>query len=122
MSRFGNKSSVDDTPSPFMFGGEMRESEYQAGLITRIKTLLPGCLITKNDANYVQGLPDLTVFYKNRWAFLEVKASEKSKERPNQRHYIEHWSRYSFTAFVFPENEAEVLMRLEQYLMDITLC
>jgi hypothetical protein len=94
----------------------MREAQYQSELIKRIKILLPGCLITKNDPNYTQGLPDLTVFYRDRWAFLEVKATEKSKERPNQRHYIETWSDQSFAAFIFPENESEVLAALEQHM------
>lgn len=94
----------------------MREAEYQAVLIKKIKKLLPDCLITKNDPNYTQGLPDLTVFHNDRWAFLEVKATEKSKERPNQRHYIETWSNKSFAAFIFPENETSVLSALEQHM------
>jgi phosphoribosyl 1,2-cyclic phosphodiesterase len=94
----------------------MREADYQAGLKIKIETLLPGCLVTKNDANHIQGLPDLTVFYRDRWAFLEVKASEKSRERPNQRYYIEKWSEHSFAAFIFPENEQEILSALEQHM------
>jgi hypothetical protein len=94
----------------------MLESQYQAGLIVRIKSRLPGCLITKNDANYTQGLPDLTVFYKDKWAFLEVKPSEKSKERPNQRYYINQWCEQSFAAFIYPEIEDEVLMELCRHM------
>jgi hypothetical protein len=56
------------------------------------------------------------VFYQGKWAFLEVKASEKSKERPNQRYYIETWGLHTFTAFIFPENEEEVLRALQQSL------
>lgn len=94
----------------------MREAEFQSNLIEKIELLLPGCLITKNDANYIQGLPDLTVFYRDRWAFLEVKASEKSRERPNQRYYIEKWSEHSFAAFVYPENETSILTALSQHM------
>lgn len=94
----------------------MREAEFQGQLIKKIERLLPDCLITKNDANYTQGLPDLTVFYRDRWAFLEVKASEKSRERPNQRYYIEKWAEHSFAAFVYPENETSILIALEQYM------
>lgn len=94
----------------------MLESKYQAALIKRIQVRLPGCLITQNDANHIQGLPDLTVFFRDRWAFLEVKASEKSRERPNQRYYIETWSEESFATFIYPENEEAVLMDLERYM------
>jgi hypothetical protein len=95
----------------------MLESQYQAELIPRIRERLPGCLILKNDCNYLQGIPDLTVFYKDRWAFLEVKASEKSKERPNQRVYIEAWARESFASFIYPEVEEYVLMMLYEYMV-----
>lgn len=94
----------------------MLESKYQAALIKRIEARLPGCLITKNDANHIQGLPDLTVFYRDKFAFLEVKASEKSRERPNQRYYLDRFAAESFTAFIWPENEEEVLMALERHM------
>lgn len=94
----------------------MLESEYQATLIKKINELLPGCLVVKNDPNYMQGIPDLTVFYRTRWALLEVKASEKSKERPNQRYYIEKWAEMTFCSFIYPENEEEVLDALQRSL------
>lgn len=94
----------------------MLENEYQAQLIVKIKQLLPGCLVVKNDANYLQGIPDLTVFHGPRWALLEVKASEKSRERPNQRYYVEQWGNMTFTAFIYPENEEEVLGALQRSL------
>jgi hypothetical protein len=93
------------------------ETEFQSHLIKRIeKEILPGSLVIKNDPNYRQGIPDLTVFYGGRWALLEVKASEKSKERPNQRWYIERWSEVTFAAFIYPENEEEVLSALQSAL------
>lgn len=94
----------------------MLESEYQALLIKKIERLLPGCRILKNDANYRQGIPDLTIMYRGRYALLEVKASEKSKERPNQRWYVEQAARETFASFVYPENEEEVLLALQQSL------
>ncbi len=99
----------------------MLESKYQGELIPRIKQLLPGCMVQKNDANYTQGIPDLTIFYRSKWAFLEVKASEKSKERPNQRYYVETWGPQSFAMFIYPENEADVLTKLAAYMSDATL-
>lgn len=94
----------------------MSEAKYQADLIKRIKELLPGCLIIKNDPNQTQGIPDLTILYRDRWAFLEVKASEKSKARPNQPYYIQFWSQESFAAFIYPEGEEAVLEELALYM------
>lgn len=95
----------------------MKENEYQAKLIKKLKQLFPGCQIVKNDPNYVQGIPDLTILWRGRYAFLEVKASEKSKERPNQRYYVEKAIKDgSFSSFIYPENEEEVLNALQQSL------
>lgn len=94
----------------------MTEREYQADLIKRINKRLPGCLVMKNDPNYRQGIPDLTIYYLGKYAFLEVKASEKSRERPNQRYYIEKYGQETFCSFIFPENEEEVLAALQQAL------
>lgn len=99
------------------------ERDYQMELIPRIYDRLPGVpmvdsMVIINDPNYIQGIPDLSVFYHPtaRWSMLEVKASEKSKERPNQRWYIEKWGEVIFTAFIYPENEEEVLNALQQAL------
>lgn len=94
------------------------EAAYQLELIPRIYLVLPGVkfkdkLVLKNDPNYLQGIPDLTVFCRGKVALLEVKASAKSTERPNQRWYIETWGKHIFTAFIYPENEKEVLDALQ---------
>lgn len=91
----------------------MKESEFQAKLIKKLKLILPGCTILKNDSNYSQGVPDLTILYKEKWAMLEVKASGSAKERPNQRFYIDEMNRQSFAAFIYPENEEEILHELQ---------
>lgn len=94
----------------------MLEREYQALLINKIEELLPGCIVLKNNPNWMQGVPDLSVFYGNRWALLEVKASATAKERPNQRYYVELYAQMTFCAFIYPENEEEVLRALQQSL------
>lgn len=96
----------------------MLESTYQARLIPRIRALLPGCIILKNDTDYMQGIPDLTILYKERWAFLEVKKDARASEQPNQSYYIELAQELSFGAFVYPENEREVLDALYSALGD----
>jgi hypothetical protein len=92
----------------------MPENRYQAGLIKRLKARFPGCRVLKNDPNYLQGILDLTLFYGPTWAMLEVKASATAAERPNQAYYVEQMNDMSFAAFIYPENEEEVLVALEE--------
>lgn len=94
----------------------MKESKFQKGLIDKIKNRLPGCIIMKNDPGYIQGIPDLIVLYGDKWATLEVKKSEGSSHQPNQDYYVKKMNEMSFSAFVYPENEQEVLDELEQTL------
>ena len=42
-------------------------------IIKKIKEMLPGCIVMKNDPNYIQGIPDLLILYRDRWAALECK-------------------------------------------------
>ena len=97
------------------------EAEYQQHLVREIYQLLPGkrlidTIVIVTDPNYLQGIQDLMVLHHSKVALLEVKLSEKSKERPNQRWYVEHWGQYVFSAFIYPENEKEVLSALQQAL------
>lgn len=89
------------------------ESRFQADLIEDLLELFPGCFILKNDSGYKQGIPDLLVLYKNKWAMLEVKASANASERPNQGYYVELFNSMSFGAFIYPENKEEVLRELQ---------
>lgn len=91
----------------------MRESTYQGNLIKKLRKLFPGCVILKNDSGHTQGIPDLSIFYNDRWAMLEVKAEEDSPEQPNQRHHVDKLNRMSFAAFIYPENETEILDGLQ---------
>lgn len=91
----------------------MKESQFQSSLIKKIKEMFPGCIVTKNDAEYTQGFPDLTILYGKHWALLECKRSEDSPHRPNQDFYILKANEMSFGRFVFPENEEEVLNDLQ---------
>ena len=91
----------------------MRESAYQAKLIKKIKELLPGCFVLKNDPSYIQGMPDLLILFYDRWAALEVKTSERSPEQPNQGYYVEKLDEMSFAAVIYPAIEEEVLYDLQ---------
>lgn len=92
----------------------MRESEYQRKLIKKLFILFPGCVVLKNDSEYMQGIPDLIVLYKNKWAMLEVKVSEDAELQPNQQYYIDQFKLMSFGSFIYPENEEDVLNALQQ--------
>lgn len=92
----------------------MLERNFQASLIKEIKERFPGCMVLKNDPNYIQGVPDLTVLYKKKWALLECKKSEKEEHQPNQDYYVSEMNKQSFARFIFPENKEEVLNELQQ--------
>ena len=62
----------------------------------------------------IQGIPDLIILWHDYWASLEVKASAFSSSQPNQDHYIERLTEMSFAAYIYPENEEEVLSALQQ--------
>ena len=54
----------------------MLENKFQANLIKKIKKLYPNCVVVKNDPTYMQGIPDLLVLEKDKWASLECKKCE----------------------------------------------
>lgn len=92
------------------------ERDFQAGLIKKIKKKMPDAIVMKNDASYIQGIPDLLVLNGNKWAALECKKSEDAKKQPNQEYYVEKMNDMSFAAFIFPSNESEVLDALQRSL------
>lgn len=85
------------------------EKDFQRKLIKTIKELLPGCIVLKTDPTYIQGLPDLLILYRYKWAALEVKASLKARRRPNQKYYIELMNKMATAFFICPQNCKEVL-------------
>lgn len=92
------------------------ENDYKSKLIKRIEARFPGCFIMKNDEQLCPGIPDMTILYGPYWAVLEVKRSKDELKhlRPNQAHYV-HWlSGMGFSAFIYPENETEVLDAIQR--------
>ena len=92
----------------------MLENKFQANLIKELKRLFPGCIVMKNDASYIQGIPDLLILYNDKWASLECKKSAGAKRQPNQEYYVGRMNEMSFSRFISPENEEEVLHELQQ--------
>lgn len=92
----------------------MKESAFQKNLINEIKDRFPGAIVLKNDSSYVQGIPDLSVFWKDKWAMLECKVSKNANHQPNQEYYVKKLNSMSFSAFIYPENKEEVLNEMER--------
>lgn len=89
-----------------------KESEFQSKLKKELKERFPGCIVTKLDSGDIQGIPDLLVLYKNKWATLENKRSVKASKRPNQEYYVNKMNEMSFSRFIYPENKDSVLDEL----------
>lgn len=92
----------------------MLENKFQSKLIKELKKEFPGCIVLKNDPTYLQGVPDLLVLYKDKWASLEVKKSAKAKHQPNQDYYVDKMNEMSHSAFIFPENKDQVMNDLRK--------
>jgi hypothetical protein len=89
------------------------ESKFQANLIKELKHLFPGCMVLKNDSNYIQGVPDLLILYRKHWAALECKRASDSRVQPNQPYYVKEMDKMSFASFIYPENKEDVLDGLQ---------
>ena len=96
-----------------------QERYFQRDLVRELKDLYPGCIVTKLDSSHTQGIPDLLILYKDRWATLECKKDEATARRdsgkqPNQQHYVDKMDEMSFSRIIFPENKEEVLSELSK--------
>lgn len=95
----------------------VREAEFQAKVIHAIRQRLPDAIILKNDPNYLQGVPDLTIFNGPYWAWLDIKISENSNAQPNQTFYINLANEMqAYGAFIHPGNFGEVMHELQHAL------
>ena len=92
----------------------MKESKFQSDLKKELKQRFPGCIVTKLDSGDIQGIPDLLVLYKNKWATLENKKSANAPHRPNQDYYVNKMNEMSFSSFIYPENKEDVLNELSK--------
>lgn len=93
----------------------MLENKFQASLIRELKNEFPGCIVMKNDSSYIQGVPDLLVLHKDRWASLEVKRSSNASHQPNQDYYVDKMNEMGFSRFIYPENKDNVMTDLRLY-------
>lgn len=92
----------------------MLESQFDTKLIKELKQRFPGCIILKNDANYLQGVPDRIILWNDKWATLETKKTKNASRQPNQEYYVDKMNGMSFSAFIYPENMEVILDGLQQ--------
>lgn len=94
---------------------ETGRTGYKTRLIKELEFRFPGCMIIPLDPNAIfQGVPDLLILYRTRWAMLEVKKASNARRQPNQPYWVDFFDEMSFAAFISPENEGEILDALQQ--------
>lgn len=91
-----------------------KENKFQAELIKELRAMYPEAIILKNDADYLQGFPDLSILYGSHWAVLECKRSINETYEPNQESYLAMANEMSFGRMICPENKEEVLNDLQR--------
>lgn len=94
------------------------ERNFQSKLIKELKDEFEGCIVTKLDSSHIQGIPDLLILHKDKWATLECKKSAKAKKQPNQDYYVGKMNDMSFSRIIFPENKKEVLDALKVHFQE----
>ena len=87
-------SFIEKGESLLMSRSTKLESGFQDNLRKELKELFPGCLVFKMDQ--IQGIPDLLVLFKNKWATLECKKHAGAKRQPNQEYYVGLMNEMSF--------------------------
>lgn len=92
-----------------------KESDFKNKLYKEIRKRFPGTEVIPNDAGYIQGFPDATVYFPNgRYFLLEGKRTSTSAKQPNQDYYVNGSPLSKNAMFVYPENEKEILEELER--------
>lgn len=96
----------------------MLENRFKTKLIGELEDMFPGCIIIHMDPNEIQGIPDLLILFRDKWAALEGKKSATASTRPNQPYYVDLMDRMSFARFIYPENKDEVVDELYLHFMN----
>lgn len=96
----------------------MLENRFKTKLTKELKETFPGCIIIHMDPTEIQGIPDLLILYKDKWAALEGKKHASASHRPNQDYYVRLMDEMSFASFIYPENKDEVIDALYLYFMN----
>lgn len=86
-----------------------KENKFQSELKKEIENRFTDCIVTKLDSGNIQGIPDLLILHKDKWATLECKKSQDASHQPNQDYYVDKMNNMSFSRFIYPENKEQVL-------------
>ena len=92
----------------------MLENKFKTNLIKEIEKRFPGSYVFHLDPTERQGIPDLLILYKNKWAALEGKKNKNASHRPNQDYYVKTMNEMSYESFIYPENKEDVLNEIQQ--------
>lgn len=92
----------------------MLENKFKTKLVKEIKSRFEGSEVFHLNPFEKQGIPDLLILYKNKWAALEGKKDEGASKRPNQDYYVDKFNKMSFARFISPENKEVVLNELDE--------
>ena len=92
----------------------MLENKFKTNLIKEIEKRFPGSYVFHLDPTERQGVPDLLILYKNKWAALEGKKNKNASHRPNQDYYVKTMNKMSYASFIDPENKEDVLNEIQQ--------
>ena len=92
------------------------ENRFKTKLCKRIKNEFPGSMIFHLNPTEKKGIPDLVVLHRDKWATLEGKREEKASKRLHQDYYVNKMNKMSYSSFIYPENEDEVLKEMHEYL------
>jgi hypothetical protein len=89
------------------------ETKFRIDLVHELEDLFDGCIILLGNSSYIQGIPDILILWRDRWAALECKDRRTARKEPNQQYYVNKMNEMSFAAFVYPENKDDVLNDLQ---------
>ena len=92
----------------------MLENKFKTNLIKEIEKRFPGSYVFHLDPTERQGVPDLLILYKNKWAALEGKKNKNASHRPNQDYYVKTMNEMSYASVIYPENKEDVLNEIQQ--------
>lgn len=90
------------------------ESSFKAKLKAELKKEFEGCILIDLDPTMNQGIPDMMMLYKNKWAALECKRNKNAKRRPNQEYYVARMNEMSYSSFIYPENKEDIINELRE--------
>lgn len=96
------------------------EGTFKTKLIGEIEKEFPDCIVTKLEADFKAGIPDILIVNGKQWVTLEAKKSKAdvTKQRRNkdaQDYYVARMNKMSYSSYVYPENKEEVLNELKVF-------